>query len=90
MRENQYEDITITVDNIYSAEATTLLDELSEQLKGITGDSGRSSFDVSDMEDVRAVFVIARNKNNMPLGCGCIRPLGDDIAELKRMYVKEK
>jgi GNAT superfamily N-acetyltransferase len=36
--------------------------------------------------DVGAV-VLARDDDGTPLGCGALRPLGEGIAELKRMYV---
>ncbi|PWF42108.1 N-acetyltransferase [Massilia glaciei] len=67
-------------------EAVALLDALSDALGAITGDSGRASFDPDDVRGERACFVLARGCDGRALGCGALRPLGDDIAEIKRMY----
>jgi GNAT superfamily N-acetyltransferase len=67
-------------------DALALLDRLSAALAAITGSSGRSSFDPSDVMGARALFVIARDGRNAPLGCGAYRPLSPSIAEVKRMY----
>ena len=34
-----------------------------------------------------AVVLVARDDDGTPVGCGALRPLGGDAAELKRMYV---
>ena len=70
-----------------SADAQTLLNELSACLHGITGDSGRRSFQPDDVRGARALFVVARDRHGL-LGCGAIRPLSGDSAELKRMYAR--
>jgi GNAT superfamily N-acetyltransferase len=33
------------------------------------------------------VVLMAREDDGTPLGCGALRPLGEDVAEVKRMYV---
>ena len=67
-----------------------LLEQLSESLESITGDSGKGSFNLSDVCVPRAVFVIARNRNGEASGCGAIRPISENVAEVKRMYAKIK
>ena len=69
-------------------DAAPLLDALSETLASITGDSGRSSFDPSDVTVPGAAFVVAYAAPGQPVGCGAYRPLGDGVAELKRMFAK--
>ncbi len=82
-------DFTIEIENINSLEVTGLIDELSAELEGITGNSGRGSFDNSDIKNPRSIFVIAR-EGNIAVGCGAFRELSDDTAEIKRMYAKKK
>jgi len=69
-----------------TVDAVALLAELSAALQAITGSSGTASFDASDVRVDNARFVVARDVNGQPLGCGAFRPLGTDTAELKRMY----
>ena len=71
-----------------SAEAQALMDELSDALRAITGDSGRASFDPADVCVPRGCFAIARDASGRPLGCGALRPMGDAAAELKRMFAR--
>ncbi len=66
-------------------EATLLLDLLSETLAGITGASGRASFDVSDVEAEGTLFLLARDGAGRAVGCGCYRRFSADEAEIKRM-----
>lgn len=71
-------------------EAIILMNELSEILESITGDSGKKSFNTNDICGSNAVFVIAYNQNEEAIGCGAIRPIDEKTAEVKRMYVKTK
>lgn len=80
--------LSITAIDPDRAEARVLLDELSAALQAITGDSGRSSFAADDVRGPRSRFVIARDGDGVPLGCGALRPLADGVAELKRMYAR--
>lgn len=68
--------------------AQQLIDELSDALSLITGDSGRESFDFNDINDPRALFVVAYDEQDNALGCGALRPVSDTIGEVKRMYSK--
>lgn len=71
-----------------SADATTLLNELTDVLQSITGDGGTSSFAVEDMRDVRACFAVARDASGAAIGCAALRPMSANVAEIKRMYAR--
>ena len=71
-----------------SSDAAKLIQELSEELKRITGSSGRSSFQLNDMENQRAAFFIAYIDDEA-VGCGAIQEYTSDIAEIKRMYSRK-
>ncbi len=81
---------SIKPENPESDDANYLLNELSEILVKITGNDGKVSFDTSDMFAPHSLFIIARNENNKAVGCGAIRSISEEIAEIKRMYSKEK
>ncbi|MHB8128819.1 MAG: GNAT family N-acetyltransferase [Mobilitalea sp.] len=81
--------ITISKENINSIDANELIDELSNELNEITGNSGRGSFDNSDVDKQRSMFVIAR-EDEKAVGCGAFREISSDTAEIKRMYVRTK
>ncbi len=78
----------ISLEDPTSESARKLIDELSQTLAMITGDSGRSSFDPESVLGPQAAFVVARDVDGNALGCGAFRPLQAGIAELKRMYAK--
>lgn len=80
--------ITVKKADIHAGDAEVLLRELSDTLQSITGNSGNDSFAISDMDDIRSVFVMAYDTNGTPVGCGCIRAIDEQTAELKRMYAK--
>ena len=81
--------LTISEEKIDSSEAELLIAELSTELRNITGNSGQGSFENSDMDNPRSVFVIAR-ENEAAVGCGAFRELSSDTAEIKRMYARKK
>ncbi|MFT4005317.1 MAG: GNAT family N-acetyltransferase [Lacrimispora sp.] len=83
-------DIIISAESPFSTEATFLMDELSECLQDITGDSGKGSFDANDVCNNKAIFVIARDQSGKAVGCGAFRPMNETSAEVKRMYAREK
>lgn len=71
-----------------SKDAQQLMAELSNVLTDITGASGQASFDVADVQGPRAVFMLARDVEGKPVGCGALRPLSAQIGEVKRMYAR--
>jgi ribosomal protein S18 acetylase RimI-like enzyme len=83
------ENIIISKENINSKDAKELINELSNELCYITGNSGRDSFDNSDVTKLRSVFVVAREEETA-IGCGAFREMACDTAEIKRMYVRTK
>ena len=83
-------DLVILAVDAASVDAQLLLDELSNVLLRINGDSGRSSFDV-EAATPRGGFYLARDDAGNLLGCAALRPLGEPdspTAELKRMYAR--
>ena len=83
-------DLVILAVDAASLDAKLLLDELSDVLLRINGDSGRSSFDV-EAATPRGGFYVARDGAGALLGCAALRPLGEAdsaIGELKRMYAR--
>lgn len=70
-----------------SADARRLIAELDMALAAITGDSGAASFDPDDARGPGAAFVIAR-AGGVAVGCGALRPLQENVGELKRMYAR--
>lgn len=71
-------------------DAIELMEELSKSLETITGNSGKGSFDANDVCVPRSLFVIAYDEEGKAIGCGAIRPINEDIAEVKRMFAKTK
>lgn len=67
-----------------------LIEMLSATLAEITGDSGKTNFNVDTMKSDRALWVVAKDENGEAIGCGAIRPISEDIAELKRMFSVNK
>ncbi|WLQ14968.1 GNAT family N-acetyltransferase [Hahella aquimaris] len=65
--------------------AAALVEELSQALRYLTGDDGRSSFSEADVETPDSAFVVLL-RGGAPVACGALRPLLNDCAEIKRMY----
>lgn len=76
--------------NTKHKDALMLMDELSKTLEGITGSNGRNSFNSEDMCVSGSVFVVAYDDEGEAVGCGALRPIKEGVAELKRMYAKNK
>jgi len=70
-------------------EAAELIRELSAELARRYDyiEDGSGGFKPEDALGPRGAFVIGRVGGN-PVACGAIRPLEEDVAELKRVFVK--
>lgn len=79
--------MTIVAADPASPEAIVLLGELAATLAALTGDSGNASFDAADVRGPRGCFVLAR-VDGAAVGCGALRPLSAQVAELKSMYAR--
>lgn len=78
--------LTICPEDPDTPDAVELLDELSETLRSITGDSGSASFDLNDVRVDTAKFLVARDQHGKAVGCGAFRPMEQGVAEVKRMF----
>jgi len=65
-----------------------LLGELGAALAAITGSDGSASFDAAAVRGERACFLVAYDADGLAVGCGALRSLSGDVAELKRMYAR--
>ena len=80
--------VRVAIEDPAGADAQALMIELSDTLTAITGASGQASFDAGDVRVARACFALARDADGRALGCGALRPLGADRAEIKRMFAR--
>ena len=64
-----------------------IINELSANLFARFGSDGKNSFTDWQKENIQFVFVIAEINNEI-VGCGAIRPIDKNTAEVKRMYSK--
>ena len=78
--------ITVEKADPSAPDSLDLIEKLSAELAAITGDSGKHHFTSESLLGERSLWVVARNKQGNAVGCGAIRPLANDIAELKRMF----
>ena len=54
---------------------------------GVNGDIGQSSFNADAVRKTRSAFVVGYD-NDIPIVCGALRPISEEIWELKRMYAE--
>ena len=65
-----------------------LIDSLNAELAGVYPEPGATHFglDPAEVRDGRGAFLVIYQEGN-PVGCGAVRLLDPETAELKRMYV---
>ena len=81
--------ISVQREDPHSAIAAKLIAELIAELSSRYADredDEASSFHPADATVPRGAFVIA-TLDGRPVGCGALRPMTDEVAEIKRMYV---
>lgn len=79
--------ISIKIANPDEEKVLAITEELSENLYLRFGSDGKNSFQDWENENSNFVFVIAEINNEI-VGCGAIRPIDQNIGEVKRMYAK--
>ena len=67
----------------------SLIEDLSQNLEKRFGSSGKNSFQDWKDNDSKYIFLSIVEHNEF-IGCGGIRPLGNSIGEIKRMFAKYK
>ena len=83
------ERIAVTDADPGSDDARLLLAELGATLARLTGADGAANFSAADVVQARSAFLLARAADDgAPLGCGSLRRLHDDVAEVKRMFAR--
>ena len=68
-------------------EARELIRELDSEIAGLYPGSPINGIDVAEFEKAGGYFVIAKEAGQA-LGCGAFRPVGEQCAEIKRMFVR--
>lgn len=87
--ETSVDSLSVRAEEPLGAAATQLVRELTAEIArrySDLGQDGSGSFSAADVMVPRSAFVVAR-LNGEPVGCGAIRPLDAEAAEVKRMYV---
>ena len=82
------ESITIARAELTADVSRALISALNVELTGAYPEPGANHFGLApeDVADGRGAFLIVY-QNEMPAGCGAVRLLDRETAELKRMYV---
>ena len=80
--------ITITRADLTAAVSRRLIGALNAELSGVYPEPGATHFglDPADVAAGRGAFLVVHH-DGMPVGCGAVRRLDGETAELKRMYV---
>ncbi len=83
------EDVEVTRHEVTSELALALITELNAELSATYPEPGATHFrlDADEVSGSRGVFLIA-SVGGEPVGCGAIRRLDAEAAEIKRMYVR--
>ncbi|QDW18768.1 GNAT family N-acetyltransferase [Flavobacterium sp. KBS0721] len=79
--------ISIKIVNPDDEKVLVITEELSENLYLRFGSDGKNSFQDWENENSKFVFVVAEINSEI-VGCGAIRPIDQNIGEVKRMYAK--
>jgi GNAT superfamily N-acetyltransferase len=82
------ETITIAPAELTAAISRALIDSLNAELSGMYSEPGATHFrlDPEEVTGGRGAFLIVYHEGT-PVGCGALRLLDAETAELKRMYV---
>ena len=82
------ETITIARADLTAEVSRALIGSLNDELSGIYAEPGATHFqlDPEEVTGIRGIFLIVY-KEGVPVGCGALRLLDAETAELKRMYV---
>jgi len=82
------EAISITRAELTSDQSRALIDSLNAELSGMYSEPGATHFqlDPEEVSDGRGAFLVAYG-GGTAIGCGALRLLDAETAELKRMYV---
>ena len=82
------ETITIARVELTAEVSRALIDSLNAELSGVYPESGANHFhlDPEEVADGRGTFLVVY-RGGTPVGCGALRLLDAETAELKRMYV---
>ena len=81
------ENISIKTANPNDEKVLAIIEELSANLYLRFGSDGKNSFADWEYNNSKYVFAVAEIDNEI-VGCGAIRPISENIGEVKRMYSK--
>jgi GNAT superfamily N-acetyltransferase len=84
----QQSECEIRRENLLSAVANSLIQSLNAELSQRYPEDGANHFrlDPEEVTEGRGAFYVAY-RDGQPVGCGAVRLLDPDTAEIKRMYV---